>query len=87
MIVGESGRVGAIHLNFGGHYRPRLTLDYVRYVFRTLVNHPLLSFENDCEIKGRKFDEADRSSVMKFAQYELLADDPEAEEALEMALL
>src|SRR5262249_34286838 len=55
MTVNEFGKISAIHLNFSGHYRPPLTFDYVRYVFRTIVNHPLISLEDECEFQGRKF--------------------------------
>jgi hypothetical protein len=88
LIVQGSGQIGAVHLNFSGHYRPPLTFDYVRYVYRSLLNHPLLSFAEECEILGRKFnDDADRTSVIKFTAAELLADNPEGEEALERILL
>jgi hypothetical protein len=88
LIVQGSGRIGAVHLNFSGHYRPPLTFEYVRYVYRALLCHPLLSFAEECEILGRKFDEeTDRTSVIKFTAAELLADNPEGEEALERVLL
>ena len=80
--------LGEIHLNFSGHYRPPLTADYARYVFRTLANHPLLSIEKDCQILGRKFDEETyKSSVIRLSSLELATDDPELEEALEMVLI
>jgi hypothetical protein len=88
LIVQGSGQIGAVHLNFSGHYRPPLTFDYVRYVYRLLLHHPLFSFARECEILGRKFNEdADRTSVIKFTAAELLAENPEGEEALERVLL
>jgi hypothetical protein len=75
-------------LNFSGHYRPPLTLEYAQYVFRALANHPLLSIERTCRILGRKFDEATySSSVISLTSEELGSDDPELEEALEMTLI
>jgi hypothetical protein len=56
-------------------------------VFRALVNHPLLSFDDPCEISGRKFGEADRSAVIKFLPEDLLTDDAEGEELLERILV
>ena len=88
LIIAESGELGEIHLNFSGHYRPSLTLDYARYVFRTIANHPLLSIEKNCRILGRKFDEETyNSSVIKLTAEELRSDDPELEEALERLLI
>jgi hypothetical protein len=87
IVFNELGKVCAVHLNFSGHYRPPLTFDYVRYVFRALVNHPLLSFEFPCEISGRKFGEADRSTVIRFLADDLLTDDPNGEEFLERVLV
>jgi hypothetical protein len=87
LIIGESGATSALHLNFSGHYRPRLTFDYVRYVFRTLVNHPLLSVDKSPEIWGRVFDDDGRSHVIEFLPADLLSDAPAADEALERMLM
>jgi hypothetical protein len=88
IIIAESGSISEIHLNFSGHYRPPLTLEYAQYVFRALANHPLLLIERTCRILGRKFDEATySSSVISLTSEELGSDDPELEEALEMTLI
>jgi hypothetical protein len=87
LILDESGNISGIHLNFSGHYRPPLTFDYVRYVYRLLANHPLFSITPDCVVHGRKFDDAGRSLVIGFTGAEIISDDPEAEESLEMMLV
>jgi hypothetical protein len=87
ILFNEVGKVCAVHLNFSGHYRPPLNYYYVRYVFRALVSHPLLEIDVQCEISGRKFGDADRSTVIRFLSEDLLADDEEAEETLERILV
>jgi hypothetical protein len=82
-----SGKASEIHLNFSGHYRPILTFDYVRYVYQTLRGHPLLDFEERCEVLGRKFTRPGESSVLRFTPDELLSDDPDGDEALERMLV
>ncbi|MGC8638784.1 MAG: hypothetical protein ACP5XB_02765 [Isosphaeraceae bacterium] len=85
LAIDDSGVIQEIQLNFSGHYRPPLTAEYARYVYRNLISHPLLSFSDSCEIKGRKFDEVSyMSSVVRFRPEELRDDDPSLEEYLEL---
>jgi hypothetical protein len=87
-LICDEGRVEAIQLNFSGHYRPHLSPEYVRYIYRALRGHPLLEFNPAVEIRGRKFDEQSfRSSVVKFSPEELEVDDETFDESLEMLLV
>ena len=87
VTLNGSGKASEVHLNFSGHYRPILTFDYVRYVYQTLLNHPLLAVDESCEVLGRKFHGPDRSSVIRFTPDELLSDGPDGDEALERILV
>lgn len=88
LVIDDSGVIQEIQLNFSGHYRPPLTAEYVRYVYRNLVSHPLLSFSDSYDIKGRKFDEMSyMSTVVRFRPEELEGDDSLLEEHLELVHL
>jgi hypothetical protein len=88
LIIGESGTVDGIQLNFSGHYRPPLTPEYARFVYRTFKGHPLLTLSPNCTIQGRKFDEESlASNVIRFEAGELETDSAEFDEILERALV
>jgi len=76
VYVDDSGLITEINLNFSGHYRPPLSAEYARFTYRTLINHPLLSFSPDCRISARRFfDLNSRLENITFAPSELLLDD------------
>jgi hypothetical protein len=79
LVIGDDGLVQAIHLNFSGHYRPLLDRDYVQYTYWTVTNHPLLTITSSCQIRGRKFFEDGRSTVLSFEADEIFSEefDPE----------
>jgi hypothetical protein len=88
LIIDPSGYVDEMQLNFSGHYRPPLSPEYVRYVYRTIRSHPLITTNPDCKIKGRKFNEETLdSSLIWFDPGDLEGDDPALDEYLERALL
>jgi hypothetical protein len=62
--IEESGEVSELQLNFSGHYRPPLSIEYCRYVFRTITGHPLLVMKPGYLIQGRIFDESTGTSVV-----------------------
>ena len=70
--IGVDGSVSRLDLNFSGHYRPPLSSDYVRYVYRIFSTHPLLKLRPDCDYAGRKFESMDvRSRGFVFSESEL----------------
>jgi hypothetical protein len=84
LVTGPDGRVCGIHLNFSGHYRPRLTAGYAQYVFRVIRSHPLIDLNPDCAYKGRFFKaESDRSTVLDFDLQDLTGDVALLEEVIE----
>jgi hypothetical protein len=88
LITDEYGHVDEMQVNFSGHYRPPLSAEYVRYVYRTIKGHPLITVNPDCKVKGRKFDEETLdSSLIWFEPADLESDDPMSDEYLERALL
>jgi hypothetical protein len=88
LIINQFGNVDEIQLNYSGHYRPPLSPEYARFVYRTIKGHPLLILSPNCTVKGRRFhDESLGSSVIRFEPCELETDGPESDEQLEMALL
>lgn len=75
--IERSGEVSRLEMNFSGHYRPPLTADYVRYVYKTITEHPLLNVAVNCSFHARKFDNCDaNSAVYEFSREELGSDDP-----------
>ena len=79
-----SGVVSRLDLNFSGHYRPPLSAEYVRYTYRAISGHPLITLANDCEYSGRWFDEVDvNTHVIKFDRDELESDDPGLEDQID----
>ena len=60
--ITTDGMVSRIDLNFSGHYRPTLTAEYARYVYRAIAGHPLLKLDTDCVFWGRKFEGMEKSS-------------------------
>lgn len=84
VIFQPNGSVGALELNFSGHYRPDLTAEYARYVYRTIRDHPLILLEEDCKLAGRKFKDCDAiSSVIRFDKEDLESDDEKLDWFLE----
>ena len=82
--VEATGEITGIDLNFSGHYRPPLTADHARFVYRSVSAHPLLTIAPACRFSGRMFDEDEmRSTVIQFARAELESDDPELDRLLE----
>lgn len=87
LVFGPDGDVIEIHLNFSGHYRPRLDADYVRYTYGLLTGHPLLAVSGDCKVQGRVFsDVSDRSTVIRFLPEDLTIDADELDLLIETAL-
>lgn len=87
LLISDEGSVEEIQLNFSGHYRPPLTPEYARYIYRALRGHPLLTFNPALEVRGRRFDERSFSSVIRFSPEELEIDDPAIDENLERLLV
>lgn len=78
ITIETSGQIIRLEMNFSGHYRPPLTADYIRYIYRTTIDHPLLKVADNCSFHARKFDNCDANSVVyEFAREELASDDPE----------
>ncbi len=72
------GEVTRLEVNFSGHYRPELTADYARCVFRAFESHPLIRLATDCGFAGRAFHgDAAVSRVIEFTRVELESDDPQ----------
>jgi hypothetical protein len=87
LVFGPDGDVIEIHLNFSGHYRPKLDADYVRYTNGLLTGHPLLKVSEDCKVQGRVFsDVSDRSTVIRFLPEDLAIDADELDLLIETAL-
>ena len=87
LVFNAIGEVVEIHLNFSGHYRPKLDAGYVRYTYGLLVGHPLLTVAEDCKIRGRVFSEtSDRSSVISFHAEDLSGDSEELDLLIETAI-
>ncbi len=87
LVFGPGGEVIEIHLNFSGHYRPKLDAAYVRYTYGLLTGHPLLSFSKDCKVQGRVFsDVSDRSTVIRFLPEDLAIDADDLDLLIETAL-
>jgi hypothetical protein len=84
LFVDDRYTVREISLNFSGHYRPPLSADYVRYTYRSLYSHPLLTLGSDCRISARKnFDVNGLLEMISFRPDELLSDNPELDYQLE----
>src|SRR5207245_2516584 len=84
IIVDEESVVTTISLNFSGHYRPTLTAEYARYVYRAIRSHPLLTFAENCVITGRKsFDLNSDFEMVTFPAEELLSDSSGLEDQLD----
>lgn len=87
LVFNPKGEVIEIHLNFSGHYRPKLDADYVRYTHGLLAGHPLLTVTDDCEVRGRVFSEiSDRSSVISFHAEDLAGDAEDLDLLIETAI-
>ena len=87
LVFDDNGAVTEIHLNFSGHYRPKLDGDYVRYAYGVLVGHPLLTIAEDCKVRGRVFSEiSDRSSVISFQPEDLSVDAEDLDLLIEAAI-
>jgi hypothetical protein len=87
LVFDAKGEVTEIHLNFSGHYRPRLNGDYVRYTYAILVGHPLLTISPACAVRGRVFSEiSDRSSVITFQPEDLSVDSEDLDLLIETAI-
>lgn len=67
--------VSRIETNFSGHYRPTLTGDYLRYVCRTMVSHPLLTIADNCTLAGRVFKDCDAVSKALDFRWEEVEED------------
>jgi hypothetical protein len=88
LVFNPMGEVIGIHLNFSGHYRPKLDADSVRYTYGLLVGHPLLTVSEDCKVRGRVFSEiSDRSSVISFNAEDLSGDAEDLDLLIETAIL
>jgi hypothetical protein len=86
--IETTGEVSELQLNFSGHYRPPLSIEYARYVFRTMTGHPLIRMKPDSLIQGRLFDEStERSVVVRFDVDDLLNQNDITDERLERLLL
>jgi hypothetical protein len=84
---GPDGEVVEIHLNFSGHYRPKLDAAYCRYTYELLAGHPLLMLAKDCKILGRVFsDVSDRSTVIRFLAEDLTTEADDLDLLIETAL-
>lgn len=84
IYLGTWGQVTRVELNFSGHYRPRLSGDYVRYVYWTIYNHPLLTLMAECTFAGRIFKDLEAvSHAVSFEARELQSNDPELDERIE----
>lgn len=87
LVFEPTGEVTEIHLNFSGHYRPKLDADYVRYTYALLVGHPLLTIAEDCKVLGRVFSEiSDRSSVISFQGEDITTDADDLDLLIETAI-
>ena len=87
LTFGSDGKVVEIHLNFSGHYRPKLDAGYVRYTYGLLAGHPLLSLSTDCKVQGRVFSEvSDRSTVISFLAEDLTTEAEDLDLLIETAL-
>jgi hypothetical protein len=87
LVFGPEGNLIEIHLNFSGHYRPKLDAAYVRYTHGLLIGHPLLSVSKECKVQGRVFsDVSDRSTVIRFLPADLAIDADELDLLIETAL-
>jgi hypothetical protein len=87
LVFGPDGEVVEIHLNFSGHYRPKLDAAYVRYAHGLLTGHPLLNISPECKVQGRVFsDVSDRSTVIRFLPEDLAVDPNDLDLLIETAL-
>ena len=87
LVFGPDGDVVEMHLNFSGHYRPKLDAGYVRYTHGLLSGHPLLTIGRDCKVQGRVFsDVSDRSSVISFLPEDLSIEAEDLDLLIETAL-
>jgi hypothetical protein len=88
LLIDASGQVEEMQLNFSGHYRPQLSSEYVRYVYRTIRHHPLVTTNPNCKITGRTFNEETYETFrIGFEASELEVDDLALDEYLEVAVL
>jgi len=82
------GTISRLELNFSGHYRPPLTADYCRYVYKTIRSHPLADVKDGCQFAGRVFKGCEAvSTVLTFTKADLEGDDPEFDLFIESLLL
>ncbi len=76
IYVDSESVITEINLNFSGHYRPSMTLEYVHYTFKSLWRHPLLVISKDCRITARKvFRRGMSLETIVFEMDDLLAQD------------
>ena len=72
--IEPTGEVSRIEVNFSGHYRPTLSGDYARYVYQSIVGHPLLKLGGSCTYAGRIFKGCEAvSNALEFTKEELEA--------------
>jgi hypothetical protein len=78
------GSVVKLETNFSGHYRPPLSADYLRYVYQVIAKHPLILLDDNCQFRGRWFDEESMNSKpLEFHQEDLESDDPRLDQWIE----
>lgn len=83
LIAGKDGTIQAINLNFSGHYRPPLDVNYARYTYRSLAGHPLLTLAAECVISGRKTAQDELGPMLRFLREELIDDSFPLDEMIE----
>jgi hypothetical protein len=83
LVANSEGTIQAINLNFSGHYRPPLEVNYARYTYRTLAGHPLLTLAEGCVISGRKTTNDELGPMLRFHRDELIDDSFPLDEMIE----